>query len=175
MSETLNKLNRIFDLAGTIAKAIMVLIVIVAAIVVAFMAVVALFPDVLTTAAAAAPDVVLPSNNQLYSTSVAAILNMAFLYILLYYINRLSKNITKSNTPFTVESVRYLEMMALVLFISAFALPAISSLASYAFGVWPDGAISFSLYLLLTSIIVYFLSLIFKYGTTLQKESDETL
>ena len=175
MSETLNKLNRIFEFAGMIAKILMVLIVVVAAIVVVFMAVLAFFPDILTKAVEAVPGTVLPTSDQLYTLSAAAVLNMVFLFVLLYYLYRLSKNISESRTPFTDASVRYLELMAVILFISTFALPAISALVSFAYGIWPYGVISFSPYLLLTSIIVYFLSLIFKYGTSLQKESDETL
>ncbi|MCL1810870.1 MAG: DUF2975 domain-containing protein [Methanomassiliicoccaceae archaeon] len=169
MSETLNRLNKISKYIGLGSKVLFVLLAI--AIVFAFAVIVAVTLD---------PDLVglfepTVKNGQVLATCVTTICAGALGLIVLYYISRLFMNIYKNNTPFTDENVKTLEIIAIMAIVCAIAMPAASALSAYAFDAGYDQVIGFNAFTLFVAFLVYFLSLIFKYGAVLQKESDETL
>ena len=92
-----------------------------------------------------------------------------------YHIMRMCGNVRKFNTPFRDEIVKDLRTVALLLLLFTFAVPTVGASAAYLAGVTMDEAFSFNLFTLLVALLAHMLWLIFKYGTELQKESDETL
>jgi len=111
---------------------------------------------------------------QLLTQCITGICVGVIALLVLHHVGRLSMNIYKNNTPFTKENVLHLEMIAIVTIIGAFAVPIASTISAYALDA-PGAAYPFNILLLFTGLLVYFMSLIFRYGTALQKESDETL
>jgi len=173
MSETLNRLNKISEIAGFIAKIGMVLLAIGIAVAIIMICVVGLNPDLLTDISEFTESTV--TNNQVLMLCLTVIIGAAFGIVLLYYLDRFFANIHENNTPFTDENVKYLRTIAILLLIFTFVVPAISMLLAYALDAGSDLIIQFNFVSLFAAFIVYFLSLIFKHGTALQKESDEML
>lgn len=171
MSETLNKLNKISWFVSILAKVCMVLLAI-GIVALTAMAVVVSLSDALLAEISDFVGRTIVSG-QVLGVFIAAILAAALGIVTLYYIDRFFSNIHKSNTPFSDESVRYMEIIAVLLLISTIAIPAISALLAYAFD--SEVFMQFNLIPLFAAFIVYFMSLVFRYGASLQKESDETL
>ena len=115
------------------------------------------------------------TDSHVLATCVTAAAGAIFGLTVLYYVKRLFGNIRKNNTPFTDENVRCLEIIAVLVIIGAIAIPAVSAAAAHIFESGAHQVEEFHLFSMLVGFIVYFLSLVFKYGTVLQKESDETL
>jgi len=172
MSETLNKLNRISRLVEKGANIIMFLLIIVMILMlIAVTILMILSPDVLPSPPGAEEF----TKDQILVVCANAVLSGVFLVIALYYVRSFFGSIHKNNTPFTDEGVRSLEILAIILVACAFIVPLGSALLSFATGFWPAQIAVFNPFLLFMALVMYFLSLIFKYGAALQKESDETL
>jgi hypothetical protein len=110
--------------------------------------------------------------NALYNYSSTVVISMVSL-IMMLFMDRLFTNIRRSYTPFTFENAKVLKYAALVLLLSAILMPLIfvilASLLNQRY------QISIEILLFVLSLIVYCISLVFRYGAVLQKESDETL
>jgi len=92
---------------------------------------------------------------------------------MMLFMDRLFTNIRRSYTPFTLENAKVLKHAAVALLFSVVSMPFIfvilASLLNQRY------QISIELLLFVLSLIVYCISLVFRYGALLQKESDETL
>jgi len=174
MSETLNRLMRISELAELLARIFMYLLVAVIILAVILTVLVALNPDLIPYIAENIEGTDVATNDFL-AMSVACITGGVIGVVTLYYVRSLFSNIHKSGTPFTDESVETLVLIAILVVVGTIALPVITAVSSYAFGVWPNHAMDFNPFMLFVAFLLYFLSLIFKYGTALQRESDEML
>jgi len=170
MSETLDKLTKISKHVALFTKIFMVICVIALVAVIVMVVAVALNPDLISNF-----DGVSFTSNQLIAMGITSISGFCLGIIVLYYANSLFTNIHKNNTPFRDENVFLLRRISLLMVIGAFALPIISAAAAFALNAGYDWVVSFDLFVLFTAFIVYFLSLIFKHGVELQKESDSTL
>jgi hypothetical protein len=118
----------------------------------------------------------LPTIAQLQALAVNATA-MAFAGLLiLYYINHLFTNIHKNNALFTDGNVRDLKIIAILIFVSAIVLTAVTVLTLFFIENTENIVVGFNpMIMLATAFVVYIVSLIFGYGTELQRESDETL
>ena len=172
MSETLNKLNKISEIAGLIAKICMVLLTLGIAAAVILICVVGLDPNFLTNLSESEVTI---TNGQILTAGVTLFFGAVIGMVILYYLDRLFTNIHKNNTPFTDENVKSLKTIAILLVIFTIVVPAVSALTAYALDAGYDWTMQFNVISLFAAFIVYFLSLIFQHGTALQKESDETL
>ena len=176
----MNKLTNISRFAAFGAKILMVLAAIIMTISVILMVFAAVDPDLVTVAVTTAGI----NNVNLDDIDVRAVAVVTSVGILamgllgmaaLYYTDRLFTNIYKNNTPFTSDNARCLEMLAIltVIFTVAMIIFDVSMLQvldaeyyqSFGVGIFP----------LFLALLIYLLSLVFKHGATLQKESDETL
>jgi hypothetical protein len=110
--------------------------------------------------------------NALYNYSSTVVISMVSL-IMMLFMDRIFTNIRRSYTPFTLENAKVLKDAAVVLLLSAALMPLIfvilASLLDQRY------QINIELLLFVLSLIVYCISLVFRYGALLQKESDETL
>ena len=113
------------------------------------------------------------SVGQLRALALIAAAACLFGLVIMYHINRIFMNIHRNNTPFTEDNVRDLRVIALLVLVVTIVLPIMSEASAYAAG--EAAVIGFNPFTLLMAFIIYILSLIFSYGTELQRESDETL
>ncbi|MDR2698269.1 MAG: DUF2975 domain-containing protein [Candidatus Methanoplasma sp.] len=170
MGSDLDKLNTISWWVGVIAKIAMVLFVCAIAAICVLMVVAAFNPDLLLDNI---PE--LNTKGEIVLLGAMIITVVAFVIVILYYVNHLFMGIRKNNTPFTDESVKDLKTIAILVLVCAIVAPILSGVAEYVFDVGAEGAISFSPLTLFVAFVFYVLSLVFSYGAALQKESDETL
>jgi len=151
MNDALEKLNKVSRWMGYGAIVIMAIAVIIMVTFVGLAIAVAVNPDLFTPY----------FNDETVTTGMmlaacgAGIIGGALIFIAFYYVHRFSANACKNNTPFTNDNVRYLRIIAILTVVCA--------------------VITLNPFMLLVSFLIYFVSLVFKYGTELQKESDETL
>lgn len=110
--------------------------------------------------------------NALYNYSSTVVISMVSL-IMMLFMDRLFTNIRRSHTPFTLDNAKILKGAALVLLLSAALMPFIFIVFAYLFN--QRYQINIEILLFVMSVIVYCISLVFRYGALLQKESDETL
>jgi len=173
LSESLNRLHRISGYASVAAKVIMVflLIVIIGAVVMLAMVSAGSFDFIVEELAEEAV-----TKGQIQAAALNAIAAAAAGSVILYFIDRLFTNIHKRNALFTDENVRDLRMIAFLLAAAAIVITTVSVLTIYFLLDTTDIVVGFNpLIMLMTAFIVYIVSLIFSYGTELQKQSDETL
>ncbi|MDR0198245.1 MAG: DUF2975 domain-containing protein [Methanomassiliicoccaceae archaeon] len=177
MSDALNKLNRISRYGGLIAKVIMAILVIAIVALVILLAVTVADPELSFNPAdwnnmiIAAPVTI----GQIQAAALAAIATIAAILAIMYYIDRLFTSLHKNNTPFTDENVRNLRIIAILILAATIVLAIIGAALSYVFDTDAMTVIGFNPFTLLVALMVYILSLIFSYGVTLQRESDQTL
>ena len=170
MSNTLNKLSKISRYAEMITIAMMVLLVIGITALLVLGAAVILNPSLL--AEMASGDL---SDGQIRTVLVTAVCALILGFVTLYYIYRLFKSIHVNNTPFMDESVKCLERIAIMVIICTIVLPIITYAAVHLLNGSQEQVFEFNPFSLFIAFMFYFLSLIFKYGVALQKESDATL
>jgi hypothetical protein len=110
--------------------------------------------------------------NALYNYSSTAIIS-AVSFIMMLFMIRFFENIRTSYTPFTLENAKILKDSSIVMLLSAGLMPItfliLASLLKQKY------EINIELLLFVLALIVYCISLVFRYGALLQKESDETL
>jgi len=168
----LNRLNKISGYAGVAAKIIMVLLVI--CIVAAVILLAALYFDFDLIINEFADEPV--TRGQIQAAAVNGIAGSIVGLAIMYFINRLFTNIHKSNALFTDDNVRDLRIIAILLAVAAVVITIVSVLTIVFLLDTADVVVGFNpLVMLLTASVVYIVSLIFSYGTELQKQSDETL
>ena len=170
MNDALKKLNKICKFAELFSKILLIALVIGAVVTLIIMGAVALNPDLISEIG----DGTL-TNKEVLSMGVIMIIAVVFAFIILYYAYLICGNIHRNNTPFMDENVKYLEKIAIWTIVCALVIPLIGGAIGVAIGVDPAQMLAFNPMMLFFAFPVYLLSLILKYGTTLQKESDATL
>ncbi|MCL2032872.1 MAG: DUF2975 domain-containing protein [Methanomassiliicoccaceae archaeon] len=170
MNDTLNRLNKISRYAGLAVKALMVFLIAVIALVLILMIVTALDPEMVLDNVDE-----FTKSGQVLSMCAIIIVAVAFGLIALYYADRLFTNVYKNGTPFMDDNVKCLERLAILLLVGTVILPIISAAGIYFLEAQSDLLFQFNPAMLFMALLFYFLSLIFKYGVALQKDSDETL
>jgi hypothetical protein len=116
------------------------------------------------------------TNGQIQAAAVTLFATAAIILAIMHYIDNIFTNIHKNNTPFMGENVRSLKIVAVLVFAAAFVPTIISAVAKYFLEDDPNIIVGSSPFvLLLMAFVIYGLSIVFSYGTALQKESDETL
>lgn len=96
-------------------------------------------------------------------------------FIAFFLAHRLFKNIYTNHTPFLDQNVKDLKYIAMVVLVGAILSPIIVFAIAVGNDVTFDPTVEINFGLFMMAFLVYLLSLVFKYGTALQKESDETL
>jgi hypothetical protein len=176
MSDALNKLNRISRFASVIAKIVMVITVIAIIAMTAVLVITAVHSGLLVnpdlwSAAEEAPMTI----GQIQAAALTGIVTATVILVIMYYIDRIFTETHKNNTPFLNENVRFLKIIAILVFVAAF-VPVINATATYFLENGTGIVVGFNpLILLLMAFVIYGISIVFSYGVTLQKESDETL
>jgi uncharacterized membrane protein len=105
---------------------------------------------------------------------VAGAVGSVFVLVVLMVLDRVVRDISLGGTPFTYENADRLKLMAILFAIGTIAVIACHAGLSLVLDV-PIGDASIDLGSLVTAAIVYVISLIFRYGTKLQIESDNTV
>jgi amino acid transporter len=170
MNTALKRLNTICKYAEILALIAMIVLVIITALTAIMITAVALDPDIVNRVGDGTY-----TSDQLLAMGAVVIVALIFAFMILYYAYLLCKNIYRNNTPFTDENVKYLERIAILTVVCAIVIPVVGWLFALTIGVDPAQMLAFNPLMLLFAFPVYLLSLILKYGTTLQKESDATL
>ncbi len=169
MSDVLNRLNRLSRYVGMAAMAFMILLGVAIVAVVILTIAVTLNPDIMSWFDDAA------TSGQFLSICAILVVAGSLGIATLYYVYRFFMNIHRDNTPFTDENVKCLQRITILILISVIATPVISMIMGAAFEPESGNMMDFNLLSLFAAFLMYLLSLVFKYGTALQKESDETL
>lgn len=117
-----------------------------------------------------------PSDNEVWIGLLMSILAFFTMLAMLIYARRLFKNVSRSHTPFDEENVTNLNYMGHALLVFAIGLPALNYVLIWAFSPDAPAMEGFgNLVLIVVAIVFYCMSLIFRHGAALQRESDETL
>jgi len=176
MNETINRLRSMSKTGVFFTTAFIIIMVAVIAIGFALMITVTfnLYPN----AAASITGIENATNGLALAESGFFIICAAVALVILYYVRRILIKINENNTPFTDEIVRSLTIITMTISLCGIAAAIISILSPSAFSTLTE-MIPFSsmlvLFIVSLSMLLAFLTSIFKYGTELQKESDETL
>jgi Mn2+/Fe2+ NRAMP family transporter len=170
MNNALKRLNTFCRYGEVLALIAMVVLVLIIAATAIMMAVVGLDADILSQIDDSAF-----TSGQLLAMGTIVIAAMIFALVILYYAYLLCKNIHLNNTPFRDENVKYLERISIFTVTCAIVVPIIGGIFVLAMDIDPTQMLTFNPLMLLFALPVYLASLVLKYGTTLQKESDETL
>jgi len=118
------------------------------------------------------------TNSQALIESGFFTLGAAVTLVVLFYVRRILICIKKNNTPFTDEIIRSLTIITGAIFICVIAAAATNLLFPSVFSTLSDMISLYDLVIpfgLSMALLLTFLTYVFKYGTELQKESDETL
>ena len=98
-----------------------------------------------------------------------AIINLVLVSIVLLYLERLFKNISSGDTPFTMDNVRYIKKMA-YLMIAVIVLPSGGGLlAQFITGM--DLDLDFEMFNVIEILFLFSLAYIFEYGYLIQLDS----
>jgi len=169
MEETKKKLRTICTV-GSVISALFVVALAIALIACFIIAILA--PDIIDnfTGVDVVGDVTSGEIRILAVVLIVNILITGFMFILLH---GMFQNI-RSSGPFTDENVRTMKLLALVLFVFGILAPIMNVIAN---GLMDNVSIPewVGMEVIVGAAIFYCLSLIFQYGTELQKESDQTL
>ena len=177
----MTKLTKISRYGEVFAKILMILLAIAMIVMVIMLVAVAFNTEILTEALEEVGTTFDIPAEDLNVMAIATMLTVCVLVVgalgiaILYFVNRMFENICKNNTPFTKDNARYLVVIATLIIVCTIAVPILdfglqrvldtAYYPSYGFGLMP----------LFVAFLLYFLSLVFKHGAELQKESDETL
>lgn len=125
---------------------------------------------------------------KLASAAFAGVAYCAALLVVFVFLKRLSDGFRRCDTPFSDDVIHRVTVFAWVLVGGAVAMSVAESIANsmlnrsldLSFSLNPSGissglSVSFSFAPILISLLVLFLTIIFRYGAQLQKQSDETL
>ena len=169
MEETKRKLRTICTVGSVISALFIVALAIalVACVIIAILA-----PDIIDnfTGIEVVGDV---TAGEIRTLAVVLIVNLivtGFMFILLY---RMFQNM-RAYSPFTDENVKTMKLLAIVLLIFGVLAPVMNMVAN---SIMTNISIPewVGMEVIVGAVIFYCLSLIFQYGTELQKESDQTL
>jgi len=180
LGEALNKLIKLSRYGGFCAKALMILVAVGMIIMAALLVAVLIDPGLLDWVVTTGMTYDVPIDD-IDVPAVATVIIVAVLIIgglviaMLYYIGRMLTNIHENNTPFTDDSARCLVAIAVLTVISTLVIPALDFALQTAIGTAYYQSYTISVFPLFVALLLYFLSLVFKHGAELQRESDETL
>ena len=126
--------------------------------------------------------------SRLASAAFAGFVYCAVLFVVFIFLKRLSDGFRRCDTPFSDDVIRRMTVFAWVMVGGAALMSAAESIGNslihrsidMSFSLNPTGIssgiqLSFSFAPILIALLVLFLTMIFRYGAQLQKESDETL
>jgi hypothetical protein len=169
MEDTKKKLRTICT-AGSIISALFIVALAIALIACVIIGLVA--PDIIDNfeGVEVVGDVTSSEIRILATVLIVNIIISGIMFILLY---KMFQNM-RGATPFTDENVRTMKLLAIILFIFAILAPVMNAVAN---SMMDNVSIPewIGLEMIIGAAIFYCLSLIFQYGTELQKESDQTL
>ena len=179
MSEALNKLTKVSRFVGSVTTVLMVALTVAMIVAVVAIIAVALNPDIVNSVIEYAGNTI--NIDDIDTTAAAAILLatvlvlMPLMIAIMYFVRRMFNNIHENNTPFTDDNAKCLVNIALLTVACTIAAPILDYALQTVIDTASYQAYSFSAFPLLVALLLYFLSLVFKYGAELQKESNETL
>jgi len=106
---------------------------------------------------------------------IPAMLTIAAMYVVTCFLEKLCKEFRVCETPFTDRIVKLLGQIAKAIIPMAFLAPLTESVLDSVFTGNVHIRVGVDLTVVLLVILIFILAAIFKYGTMLQIESDETL
>jgi len=169
MEETKKKLQTICTI-GSVISALFIVALAIALIACVIIAIVA--PDIIDnfTGVDVVGDV---TAGEIRILAVVLIVNLIITGIMFILLYRLFQNI-RASSPFTDENVKTMKFLALILFVFGILAPLMNVIAN---SLMDNVSIPewVGMEVIIGAVIFYCLSLIFQYGTELQKESDQTL
>lgn len=170
MSDTLNRLNKLSFYVSVIVKLLMVFVAIVTIASLIVSIYIALNPDFVAEVFSP-PD----TYGSIQAMLIIVIAGGAVGFVILYVVNHLFMNIYRNHTPFMDENVKDLKYLSILVLVEALIVPIVGLTAAYTLDANLDTTLNFNIAFLFMAFLLYIVSLIFRYGTALQKESDETL
>ena len=169
MEETKKKLRTICTV-GSVISALFIVALAIALIACVIIAIIA--PDIIDnlTGVEVIGDV---TSGEIRILAVVLIVNLIITLIMFILLYGMFQNIREA-TPFTDENVRTMKLLALILFVFGILAPIMNTVAN---SLMDNVSIPewVGMEVIVGAVIFYCLSLIFQYGTELQKESDQTL
>lgn len=106
---------------------------------------------------------------------VTGLLSLVVSMFICHYCDKLFLNIKTEGTPFRKDNVRLLNRIGIVSLIQALAVPAIVSIITTATSTGAVLSYPFSGANVVFGLLIFALSMVFKYGVSLQDEADTTL
>lgn len=101
------------------------------------------------------------------------ILYMYLISLVLKHLEKLFKNISRGDTPFTLDNVDHMRRMAIYMIVAIVVPPIVSLLFSIFTDL--DVNISFDLIDVVQILFIYAMSFVFRYGYKLQEDSKKTI
>jgi len=106
---------------------------------------------------------------------IPALLTIVAIYMVVYFVEKLCKVFSECETPFTDEVVKIMEKIAIAIIPMACLSPITESISDSIMTGTLHIVLGIDLMVVVLVVLIYMLAAIFKYGTMLQMESDETL
>lgn len=168
MDATLERLSTLSRYVSIALKVIMIFFMLI----VAATTVLAVMTATDATILADIPDY---NKSDMFTISVTAVVSGIFAVALLFILNRLFSNIHRMHSPFTDDNARNLKIIAFLVLLMGIVVPVFEVLASMVYSSGQAPPMDINVGMIFMAFLVYLVSLVFKYGAALQKESDETL
>jgi len=169
MEETKKKLRTICTV-GSVISALFIVALVIALIACVIIAILA--PDIMDnfTGVEVVGDV---TSGEIRILAIVLSVNVIITGIMFILLYRMFQNM-RETSPFTEENVKTMKLLALLLFIFGILAPMMNMIAN---SLMDNVSIPewVGMEVIIGAVIFYCLSLIFQYGTELQKESDQTL
>ena len=106
---------------------------------------------------------------------IPALLSIAAIYVVLFFVEKLCKVFRDCETPFSEEVVKLLEKIAIAIIPMCCLSPMTESLSDSIMTGTVNIVLGVDMMMVVLVVLIFMLAAIFKYGTMLQVESDETL
>lgn len=106
---------------------------------------------------------------------IPALLSIITIYVVVSFVEKLCKFFKECETPFTDEIVKILEKIAIAIIPMACLSPLTESISDSILTGNVHIVLGIDLMVVVLIVLIFMLAAIFKYGTMLQIESDETL
>ena len=106
---------------------------------------------------------------------IPALLSIAAIYVVVFFVEKLCKVFRECETPFTDEVVKIMEKIAVAIIPMACLSPITESISDSIMTGTVHIVLGVDLMMVVLVVLIFMLAAIFKYGTMLQIESDETL
>lgn len=102
-----------------------------------------------------------------------AIIQLIIIFFIILTLHRIFLDISRTYSPFTIEQVRRMKLVALLTIIIAVVSSVFDGMADII--LYGSGTLNIEPTWFVISIVIYCMAHIFEYGCLLQQESDETL